>query len=813
MVQIRDPNTYELLRKLMIKRMKSFKNKRNTNKAIGTLHGILIMNQDKERYVKLGEYIRQGKVTKAIRDNSEQYLEAIQQLAADFQFNSRDEFLAWFRTVYTGHVDISPMGKMKPLPDELLSPFPGDTFDIHIVKNELLSKSQVAAVVHKGEPRPVASRLLRETPLYGWEESINLWTDNIIGAIAVAENYNQWEAFHKAIESLPCGQARFNAIENFLIDMKVKFGLDDDEVKKMGQEFLEEFEKRTLQKLVDSAKPAAAQKEPTEPTDPLEKYTDSTRMRTGRVPNKEGFCLIADYLKKKHGTEIFVSESAPEVANVLSLMTKANPGVKIAIQVRIDQHWCALMIEKRREGKFNLVLMDSLGDGALSKAPPKVIIELFDEFRKKHPDYTDSILYQNIDLVQFDDDNCGTFSIKFCEGMLKDPNFVKKLREEKFVVDDETRKELDITINRDIPKEDLAEVDDLYQNNVISYVLPPKYFAYTQREKYVDYYTRGKKIENKIEEKLKSEKMKDEIRAKMNKNKKYIFTEKVNGVLVTETFKVSNVGIAKNKKTGQEKKYTVNMRMVHFRNKYWEKAITQAIKLPPKEIADMIDGRLAGNLTLSRLNQCVSKRSHSDKVKRTSPLELVNGNVSLTAEQAKREFEQREGVAKALESSTLAHQQAVSERENRKRESTKSIAPKLTLIKLQQNKPTAELKSPKSKRSHRTPRSQLPLSRSPLPTDLSSSKAHHPAFTLARKQDEIKIEIDGLVSTWIKAEYSRLYNNIAKHSDRNDEAINEETLQKLSKQLASRKEKDLSEDQKQWLKLNHNTIKGIKLKK
>ena len=629
-------------------------NEATLNRSIGTLKGLSALSRD-PRLLKLGNLILQGNISYRMWKypqewQSEEKKREITTAATELGFKTNEEFLHWLQLHTPNPSGLAPLGYDKGgsrvTYDERRIP-EGDKFDIHVAPTYFLIPTEYDDVIKKGASRR-QGKSLSTGPLFGWEEYITLCSDSLLEAIAISEKYNEWRAFFDFDPGLPCGQGRFPGIIKFVKSMQEKHGLSDQDLLSLKDEVLSTSSSRKEEARTAPPSPSSRPSPlPSPPIEPLEQFTDMTKFRTGRVPNFEGLCLIADHLKKKHGVEVFVAEEGKDVFHALDLMTQAQIGTKIAVQGKTGEHWYALLIEKAQDGKLNVVLMDSLGDGATGIEGPTEIIGIFEEFRKNHPEYQDSKLYQNIDLVQFDRENCGLFSMKFCDLLLREPDFVGRIQREKYLVDRETRKELDESIARHPLREDeKKEIDSMYASNIESYVLPPEYFSFHQKEAYLQYYSLGESFDKDL-----LEERKKIIREKMGKNLKYTFTETVDGKCVTTVF--SETLLKEAQRT--DPNYSVNMRIVHFRNKYWEQAISGHLVESPETVQAIVESRKAKNLSRERLGQIRASTSPSID---TSPLQLRSTHAKLSSDEAKFQLCLRREISGVLTAQQRAHEKA-----------------------------------------------------------------------------------------------------------------------------------------------------------
>ncbi|MCS5710912.1 YopJ family acetyltransferase [Candidatus Berkiella aquae] len=607
---------YDAIRQLIIQKLPDPKQTAR-NRWLGTLNGLHELHKDYDRFVKLGNYKLEGKLegitgmggfraalAKAQSEEQKKKelaamvitlqasvgTERLEQLKKDFDFSSLTELAAWLVKVYDASAGIAPSGKMKGISSTEKAKNIGLNMDIHVSK----TGSWRILTCDEAKQRDSSGTNLQ---FKTWEETIQQMTDDFLITVAAVEKYNMWDVIKD--EALGCGQARMD--EFIILRKKVEETHSLVAFDNLKEELLTG---RIVPELHASKKDTTVVTKP----EPLQEYMDPTRKQTGRVPNANGLCLIAEHLKNTRNEDIYIAENSEEVSNLLHMMSQneVKPGAKIAVQgLTGDQssHWYALMIEKERDGKLNLVLMDSLGDGtALRESSEHAAIEIFKEFKDKHPEYHDSELYQNIELVQFDYENCGSFSMKFCERMLKEKDFVKRLKEEGYVIEDASAR---VAMGKGRQKLDEVQITKLYEQKIKSYVLPPEYFSYNQRKKYAQYYERGENFQSKIEE------QKRKISERMNKEFKYELKETVDGECIVTAFQKSPAG--KGEGGGS---YDVNMRMVYFRNKYWERAIQATHENKNSaEISKIIENRKAKNISIAKINLSVNQSPSTTLVK------------------------------------------------------------------------------------------------------------------------------------------------------------------------------------------------------
>jgi hypothetical protein len=250
-----------------------------------------------------------------------------------------------------------------------------------------------------------------------------------------------------------------------------------------------------------------------------------------------------------------------DLEKLFDLMTNSQvkPGTKIAVLgMSTSGHWYSLQVEKTTTQQLVLAAMDSLGDGEHARSSAFLeISQAMNNFINTHQTYKSSELYYNRERMQFDPENCGTFSARFCKRMLKASNFVQGLKDKGNL----------------IPFEGI----DLEHADFIRLYSLPANCYFTQ------YPALGAN--------------KDTVLQKMNHQ--YQCTQQVKGNTIAERFDASELGGLNNNPY-----YHIYTSVVRLRDKYWQKAIEAYYKrYTPSQLEEILAKRKLANMSLQQLMQ------------------------------------------------------------------------------------------------------------------------------------------------------------------------------------------------------------------
>ncbi|MCS5710913.1 hypothetical protein [Candidatus Berkiella aquae] len=417
MPNLKDFHTYQAIRELIIHNLKREKmDLDKINRAIGTLNVLHALNAN-TKFEKLGDLILENEISRNMWRYPEKLTledkRKITQYAKELEFANEAEFLQWLKFVTPNPSGLAPCGHIPGgISQKDKRELVGDKFDIHVHTGDFITQTESEkGIVRIGKMGNTAGK-----PLPTWTQGIQNWSEDFMNAVSIACEYGMWKEFAYALGGLPCGQGRFWPLEDFIVKMKKEKSLDNAALQVLQAKHLSHIQIPVIQ-------PSNISKEePAKVAYQLEDFSDLSMQKTGRVPNKEGFSLIAEYLSKKLGTEIFVAENNQDVTSLLNLMAndQISCGTKVGvIGLSSSGHWYALQVEKTQHNQMSVILMDSLGNGehARSAAFDEVSYAV-QQFISRNTQFNDSVLFHNRERLQFDPENCGTYSAQFCKKML-----------------------------------------------------------------------------------------------------------------------------------------------------------------------------------------------------------------------------------------------------------------------------------------------------------------------------------------------------------------------------------------------------------
>lgn len=219
-------------------------------------------------------------------------------------------------------------------------------------------------------------------------------------------------------------------------------------------------------------------------------------------------------------------------------------------------HWYAIQIVKKKANQLEITVMDSLGDGEHARSSAfDDLSRIVSNFITNNPAFSTSELYYNRERMQFDPENCGTFSAQFCKKMLKSPDFVAELKLSDKIV---TQREI---------KPEKTEFTQLFS-------VPETYYF----NQYMPLGGTPERIANSIE-------------------KQFAHVQQIQSDVLLDRFNTLEFGEAEHNPY-----YQIYKAIIQRRSKYWDKVVEQYFSQhPTSEIARIIENRKIENLTIDKM--------------------------------------------------------------------------------------------------------------------------------------------------------------------------------------------------------------------